>query len=210
MTTRPISAQNPQIWLASGSPRRRTLLEQMGFAPQVRTSDIEERAEPGERPQAYATRLARSKGQSVRATLEASDRVEGSSWLLAADTIVVCDALILEKPTSVQHAYALLQQLSGRQHEVITAFWLGDVEGTVDDVQAVVTKVVFAPLEKGEIERYIATGEPMDKAGAYGIQGVAGAFVTGIEGSYSNVVGLPIHRVMTAMKMHGAIEGFPL
>ncbi len=191
-------SEQRQIWLASGSPRRKQLLEQMGLTPIVRVADVPEYPEPGESPRAYATRLAGQKGRAVRAGVTGAPR-----WLVAADTVVVLDGQLLEKPVDAADARRMLGALSGRQHEVITAFWIGAVGGD-ERTEAVSTAVRFRSLTEAEIAGYVRTGEPMDKAGAYGIQGAAGVFVDRIDGSYFNVVGLPITEVYVALRQMGA------
>jgi septum formation protein len=204
---RPITTADPRIWLASASPRRRELLAQLGLSPLVRTSAVPEVLGDGEAPPHYTARLARQKGEAVLATLALD---AGPDWLLAADTVVVEGDQILEKPLDRDHARALLGRLSGRWHEVWTAFWISDLTRRHQHAEAVVTRVRFRALGQGEVERYIDSGEPMDKAGAYGIQGLAGGFVERVEGCYFNVVGLPIERVTAALGALGALPHYPL
>jgi septum formation protein len=128
---------------------------------------------------------------------------------LAADTVVVRGAHLLEKPSDEEDARRILRALSGGWHEVVTAFWLGSVGGEVERLGFGATRVQFREMDEDEVARYVATGEPMDKAGAYGIQGLAGAFVSRIEGSYFNVVGLPTDQVISALKEAGALGPFP-
>lgn len=199
-----ITRKDPRIWLASASPRRRELLRRIGFEPIVRAADVIEVRESGELPGAYASRLAREKGRFVRGTLQT-----GPSWVLAADTVVVIDGQVLEKPEDEGQACALLGKLSGREHEVVTAYWVGDVLGSVERADAVTTSVRFRQLSSMEIRAYVRSGEPMDKAGAYGIQGIGGVFVAGITGSYSNVVGLPVEAVVLTLRDLGALGEFP-
>ena len=177
--------------LASASPRRRELLGSLGLAFEVVVAGIDERPWPGEKPASYALRNAAEKAREVWA------RRGGEVRILAADTIVVMDEHILEKPEDAEHATAMLRQLSGRSHEVITGVCLFEArdEGLREWGDAVRTAVHFRALTEAEIAAYVATGEPMDKAGSYAIQGGAAAFVDGYEGSYSNVVGLPLETV---------------
>lgn len=199
-----IGPENRQIWLASGSPRRRSLLQQMGLEPVVRVANVREVPDAAETPEAYALRLAGEKGRAVRELVN-----EGPDWLLAADTVVVRGGMLLEKPDDAEDAVRMLEALSGGEHEVITAFWVGNRRDGREVARAVSTSVRFRQLSADEILRYVGTGEPMDKAGAYGIQGVAGVFVEGITGSYFNVVGLPISEVATALVELGALEDYP-
>jgi septum formation protein len=171
--------------LASKSPRRREILANAGLDFEVRAADVEEIPEVGEAPVDYVRRLARAKARAVPAS-------EGE-LVLGADTIVVVDGTILEKPADDVDARRMLAMLGGRAHEVITGICLvGDGREAVDHA---VTTVRFAPWSAEEIAFYVATGEPMDKAGAYGIQGVASRWIEGVDGCYLNVVGLPLSLV---------------
>jgi septum formation protein len=183
----------PRLILASASPRRRELLGGLGLAFEVIVAGIDERPWPGEAPASYTLRNASEKAHEVRGRLPPGEELR----VLAADTIVVQDGHILEKPEDAAHAAAMLRRLSGRPHEVITGVCLVETRGGVwrEDGEAVVTRVVFRALTEEEIAAYVATGEPMDKAGAYAIQGGAGRFVDHVEGSYTNVVGLPVETV---------------
>ncbi len=177
------------ITLASASPRRRTLLEAL-FQLRVAPVTIDERPRPEEDPVDYARRMAQGKCQG-----------EGD-WILSADTVVHDEGRIYNKPVSAQDAVQILLALSGRMHRVTTAFALNGV------VAAVTSKVVFRRLTMAEIEAYVATGEPMDKAGAYGIQGIGGFLVERIEGSYSNIVGLPLAEVIESLRLQGGPAPF--
>lgn len=173
--------------LASASPRRRELLSSLGMDFTVIVPEIDETPMPGERPLAFAERLAEEKACAVQ-----SDGI-----IVAADTIVVQAGSILGKPTDTAHAEKMLASLSGNTHEVITGVCVKSAGRTV--VFSVATHVVFRPLDPAEITAYVATGDPMDKAGAYAIQGGAAHMVRRIEGSYTNVVGLPLcelHEVL--------------
>jgi nucleoside triphosphate pyrophosphatase len=168
--------------LASRSPRRAELLANAGIPFVVRPADVDETLRPGESPVAYTRRIAEAKARAVE---PGADEV-----VLGADTVVVIRGEILGKPTGAADAQRMLRLLSGRRHAVITAICLrrgGDV--IVDRAE---TKVWFAALTTDEIHAYVASGEPLDKAGAYAIQGLASKFIWKIEGSYSNVVGLPV------------------
>jgi len=183
--------------LASASPRRRELLLQAGYRFQVHPADIDEDLRPGEDPIAYVTRLAREKAEAVFAALTASGqrspRPEDSLAVLGADTTVALDNHILAKPEDAADAARMLRLLSGRTHRVITGVALATAEAT--EVAAEVTAVRFLTLSEEEIAAYVATGEPMDKAGAYAIQGRAARWIPRIEGCYFNVVGLPLALV---------------
>jgi len=179
--------------LASASPRRAELLRGAGIEFDVTPADVDETVHPGERPDAYVRRVAAAKARAVAA--RARERV-----VLAADTTVVIDDIMLGKPVDDNDAKRMLCLLSGRTHDVLTAvavFRAGMDESLVDVER---TEVEFAPLTEFEIDWYVATGEPRDKAGAYAIQGYASRFVTRIDGSYSNVVGLPIALVYEMLK----------
>jgi septum formation protein len=184
--------------LASASPRRAELLTAAGIPFDVRPSHVDEGIHPGEDARAYACRVATEKGRA--AVAQAAGRP-----VLAADTVVVIDGQILGKPVDEDDARRMLHLLSGRTHEVLTAVAL--IKDTRCDfpegarkphpvsLQVEVTSVEFARLSEDEIDWYVATGEPRDKAGAYAIQGLASRFVTRIQGSYANVVGLPVGLV---------------
>ena len=182
--------------LASASPRRRELLAQAGFDFQVHPTHISEDLLPNEEPVAYVTRLAREKAQAAFAQLSAASASVENLVVLGADTTVTLDGHILGKPEDAADAARMLRLLSGRSHRVITG--VSVVTAASTEVAAEVTAVQFLTLSDAEIEAYIATGEPMDKAGAYGIQGRAARWIPRIEGCYFNVVGLPL-AVVTAM-----------
>src|SRR5579871_2985179 len=179
--------------LASASPRRRELLTQAGFAFQVHPTHITEDLLPGEDPVAYVTRLAREKAQAAFDQLSADSADRGNLVVLGADTTVTVDGQVLGKPEDAADAARMLRLLSGRSHRVITG--VAVVTAASTEVAAETTTVQFLPLADFEIEAYIATGEPMDKAGAYGIQGRAARWIPRIEGCYFNVVGLPLALV---------------
>ena len=179
--------------LASASPRRRELLEQIGLTFEVETADIDETPRLAEEPVAYVKRLAEHKAAAVFA--RHTDRAR--MIVLGADTTVVVDGQILGKPEDEADAARMLRLLSGRVHRVITGVAL--ITATAPPmVAAEITEVEFAPLSESQIAAYIATGEPMGKAGAYAIQGRAARFIPRVDGCYFNVVGLPLARV-TAM-----------
>ncbi len=177
--------------LASASPRRRQLLASVGLQPEVRPSDIDETPLPEEAPVAYALRVARGKAAACDSSLP----------VLAADTVVTIDGECLGKAKDRAHAIELLQKLSGRSHLVHTAVAL-KVSEKEQYQELVSTSVRFRELGLEEIERYIDSGEPMDKAGAYGIQGLGGALVAEVHGSYSNVVGLPLEETLKLLNRY--------
>jgi septum formation protein len=191
----------PPLILASASPRRRELLAGLGIAFTVDPPGMDERPWPGEPPTSYALRNAADKARAVLAR-RAGD---GPARILAADTIVVIGDEILEKPADADHAAAMLRRLSGRWHEVITGLCLLETAGTAwqERAEAVRTGVRFRDLTDAEIAAYVAGGEPMDKAGAYAIQGGAASFVAEIRGSYTNVVGLPVETVEEWLMVNG-------
>jgi septum formation protein len=176
--------------LASRSPRRAELLSAAGIEFTVRAADIDETPQPGEKPGDYVLRIAQEKAEAVVR--------DGSETVLAADTIVVVGSEILGKPKDQADAVRMLKALSGRRHEVITGICLLLARDIVLD--SATTGVWVSPLNEAEIEWYVASGEPMDKAGAYGIQGLASRFIDRIEGSYTNVVGLPVALVYQLLR----------
>jgi septum formation protein len=180
-----------RIILASASPRRAELLRAAGIECDVIPADIDERALPSETPDAYVRRIAEAKARAL------VGRVEGRV-VLAADTTVVIDSEMLGKPLDDQDAKRMLRLLSGRCHEVITG--VAVLVRTEMMTMVASTSVEFAELTDDEIDWYVATGEPRDKAGAYAIQGYASRFITRVNGSYSNVVGLPIALVYEMLK----------
>ena len=195
------------IYLASRSPRRRELLRQIGIAFEVillreaprYPADFDETPQAGETPDDYVLRIAREKALAAVGTMCA--RRLAVRPVLAADTTVVCDDAILGKPADAADAARMLGLLAGRMHRVLTAVAVaggGDVEMRVSE-----SRVWFRALAADEIRRYVATGEPLDKAGAYAIQGRAAAFITRIEGSYSGIMGLPLAETADLLRGHG-------
>jgi len=184
-----------KLVLASASPRRSELLRAAGIEFTVRVADIDETILPDESPEEYVLRLAREKAQAV---------AQDGEWVLGADTTVVINGEIAAKPVDAEDARRMLRLLEGEWHEVLTGVAL--VGGGQTLAEVAVTRVKFAEMTEAEIDWYVATGEPMDKAGAYGIQGYAARFVESIEGSYSNVVGLPVqvvYRMLENQKAKG-------
>ena len=176
--------------LASGSPRRRELLSSAGVSFEVRPADVDESVRPGEAPRAYAVRVATDKANAVAGPL-----------VLAADTVVALGDDVLGKPRDVEDARRTLERLSGRTHRVFTAVVLSNA-GRVKS-RLVSTEVTFRVLTVADIDRYVSTGEPMDKAGAYGIQGLGGALVDRVRGSYTNVIGLPLRETLALLDRWG-------
>jgi len=192
--------------LASASPRRRELLAQVGFKFDVRPAHIPEDPRAGEDPIAYVTRLAREKAKVVYADLTSNSRSEDGLVVLGADTTVTLDNHILGKPENARDAARMLRMLSGRSHHVITGVAVVTSRGA--EVAAEVTAVRFFTLTDAEIDAYVATGEPMDKAGAYAIQGLAARWIPRVEGCYFNVVGLPLALVSTLLEgVAGVVTG---
>ena len=191
----PPVAGTARLILASASPRRRDLLAQLGVSFSCDPADIDETRRPQEKPAAYVLRLAMEKAAVAAA------RHPGVA-VLAADTSVVVDDDVLGKPRDHFAGLAMLARLSGRRHCVLTGICLHTASGEVHS-QVVETGVQFLQLDRQQCEAYLATDEPWDKAGAYGIQGLAGAFVSAIDGSYSNVVGLPLAETWRLLAAHG-------
>jgi septum formation protein len=198
----------PELILASSSPRRQELLREIGIPFQVHAANINEDQIAGERPIKYALRLAREKAQAVAAQYP-------QSYVLGADTIVVIDGDVLGKPKDHADAARMLRLLSGRAHEVTTAVSLITpsliaqftiAPGTLAETRASTTKVYFREIAEAEIQQYVAGGEPMDKAGAYAIQGGASRWTDRIEGEFSNVVGLPLSLVTEMLKITGLMK----
>jgi septum formation protein len=194
-------AHHGRLILASASPRRRALLAQAGLTCEVVVSNVAEVPAPGESPEAYCARNAREKALDVAKSrpMEAAGAV-----VLAADTIVVSpEGSILEKPQDESHAVAMLTALAGRTHRVLTGVCLVSGNDTRVLGQIVVaTQVLFRDIPRAEMDAYVASGEPFDKAGSYGIQGRAAAFVRALQGSYTNVVGLPLCEVVEMLRPH--------
>ena len=184
------------IILASASPRRQELLKNAGIAFEVWPANIPEVPRAGEAPVTFAERMAQEKARGVSASLP--DRV-----ILAADTVVAVDNEILGKPANAEDAACMLRLLSGRTHAVTTGVCL--IREGFEDVSSRTTSVEFSRMTEAEIRDYVSTGEPMDKAGAYAIQGGASRWVTNVRGDYSNVVGLPVELVLRMLKDLNAI-----
>jgi len=185
----------PSLVLASASPRRRDILRQLGFEPDVRVADVDETVLPGEDPGAHVRRLARAKAERVLP-------LAPHSLVLAGDTVVVRDGAVLGKPRDDRDAVDMLTSLAGRTHEVVSGIAVASVgSGILDDVTR--TEVRFRPFDRMTAERYVATGEPMDKAGAYGIQGLGAALVEEVRGDYYSIVGLPVPALLRLLQRAG-------
>jgi len=185
--------------LASASPRRRELLQCIGLTFDVIPSDIDEIALEHENPQEQVLRLSKEKSVSVA-------RENPARWVLGADTIVVADRHILGKPSALEEARAMLTLLSGRTHSVITGYSIVNTDTDVMVHRTVESLVIFKDIDEDEKDWYVNSREPYDKAGGYAVQGMASYFVKEIQGSYTNVVGLPLCEVVTSLKEVGAIR----
>ena len=188
---------NATLYLASASPRRREILQQLGLAFQSLPQAIDESRLPGEAPAAFVQRLARGKAESALAAL--GNRP--GALCLGSDTTVVCDGEIFEKPEDAADARRILGALSGKTHQVLTAVALASAG--FSEVLLSTSAVTFRELDDAEIDAYWATGEPADKAGAYGIQGLGAMFVTSISGSYSAIMGLPVAETVNLLARVG-------
>ena len=188
----------PKLVLASASPRRQELLREAGIEFEVRPPHIPEDLNPGETPIIYALRLAREKAETVA-------RQFPQDFVLGADTIVVVDEEILGKPQDVKDAARMLRLLSDRRHQVTTAVSV-IAPGRPPDTRSLTTQVHFRALKEDEIRQYVGSGEPMDKAGAYAIQGGAAPWVVSLDGDYSNVVGLPLLLVTEMLHTSGFLQ----
>lgn len=196
-----MSTNDSLIYLASASPRRRELLQQLGVHLERIHADIDESVRPGEDAIAYTERLARDKAAAGWHVVESGGLP--SRPLLAADTTVVLDGEIFGKPADAADARRMLEAFSGRTHQVVTSVAVREGERAL--VRTSVTDVTFRPLTEDDITRYIDSGEPFDKAGAYGIQGRAAVFVERIEGSYTGVVGLPVFETAALLAEFGLV-----
>lgn len=195
----PTTSDPVHVLLASASPRRRELLTLIGIPHEVRPADIDESYLDGETPHAHAERLAREKALAIAAA-------EPDAVTIGSDTIVVIAGKVLGKPRDRDHARTMLRQLSGRSHEVMTGIAVHYRERTVSAVETV--RVTFRKLADDEIDAYIATGEPMDKAGAYGIQGYGATIVSKVNGDYFAVMGLPLNRMARQLESLGLRYAF--
>jgi septum formation protein len=190
-------APRPRVILASRSPRRRELLSLVGIPHEVKPADVDERYLAGESPRAHAERLAREKARAMH---------ESDAVVIGSDTIVVVDGDVLGKPSDAADAATMLRRLSGRTHSVFTAVavaWHERLESAVEEVE-----VTFHPLTDVAIAAYIRTGEPMDKAGAYGIQGYGATLVARVNGDYFAVMGLPLQRLVRLLEQVRVLYAF--
>jgi septum formation protein len=188
-----------KIILASASPRRRELLRQLGLTFEIIPSSVEEDIKEGEGPSEHVLRLARLKAREIA-------RNQNNSFIIGADTIVVLDHEILGKPEDEEEAFEMLTRLSGREHKVFTGFCVLDTSDGIEYCEAVESRVRFKHLTPEEIRGYIKTGEPVDKAGAYAVQGKGSYMIKEIEGSYTNVVGLPLCELVEVLILLKAID----
>ncbi len=200
MTNGHPDAARPRLVLASASPRRTEILRGLGLDFDIEPADVDESLRAGEEPEAYVERLAREKAEARR---------KPGSLVVSADTIVVLDGRILTKPEDPTDARRMLRAIAGRRHRVLTGLAVlcgdsGHLETTVVD-----SEVIMAEMTDGEIEGYVASGEPLDKAGSYAIQGLGAVFVARLEGTFSNVVGLPLPDLYRLLAKHGfELAGF--
>ena len=190
MMAMPSSLRTPRLYLASASPRRRELLLQVGLDHLLLPQDIDESQQPGEAPGSYVRRLALEKARAALRDPACREALP----VLAADTSVVCDGLILGKPVSLENAIGMLSLLSGREHQVLTAVAVAG-SGMVHEALSI-SRVSFRHIAREEIVAYWNSGEPCDKAGAYAVQGLGAMFISRIEGSYSGVMGLPLYETV--------------
>jgi len=202
MTSPKLVYPHPKLVLASLSPRRQSLLRLMGIVFEVLVSRIPEDALPEENPREFTRRMAEEKAQAIGRTLD-------EAWVLGADTVVVIDDHIMGIPSGEGEAREMLERLSGRKHSVFTSFCFYRPSLDYLLVRTVESTVVFKVLSGEEIMGYIRSGEPFDKAGAYGVQGLGAFMIREIHGSYTNVVGLPLCEVIETMKDLKIIQEFP-
>jgi septum formation protein len=189
-----------KIILASSSPRRAEILREAGITFQIRATEIDETALPGEAAQAMVIRLAEAKARAAAAQMNAGMR---DCIIVGADTTVELGGEILGKPRDSAHAREMIARLSGRTHHVVTGIFLLQLHGNATRAAVENSAVTFAPLSEKEIDAYVASGEPLGKAGAYAIQGLAGRYIPRIEGCYFNVVGLPLARLYALLRELG-------
>ncbi|HEX9160531.1 MAG TPA: Maf family protein [Thermoanaerobaculia bacterium] len=185
-----------RLILASSSPRRRELLGSIGVDFEVMPSQIPEEHHPGEAPEEYVARLSREKAHTI--AMQHRDR-----WIIAADTTVLLGEQLLEKPVDDRDAVRMLSLIAGRTHTVYSGVTLQNLERGFHDTRVAESEVRMLPLSPDDIEWYVATGEPLDKAGAYAVQGIGSMFIDSIHGSYTNVVGLPLAMLFQMMRKAG-------
>jgi len=194
----PIYSSCKSLILASASPRRQGYLLELGMEFRIQSADIDETPFPEEKPHAFVRRMAVEKAKPIM-------DLYPDAWIVAADTVVSLADVILGKPKDSKDAVSMLMQLSGREHWVQSGICLACRQEEVIAVQSVSTRVVFSSFSEKVAQAYVATGEPLDKAGSYGIQGKGAFLVKEIEGSYSNVVGLPLCELLLMLESHGVI-----
>lgn len=192
--------RKPRLILASKSPRRAEILRSAGFTFEVRAAHADETRRPRESARNYVRRLAATKAHIVA---EHAKHKNFPAYIIGADTVVVVEGTILEKPSDVREARRMLRLLNGRTHQVLTGVSILAIPGGAEHHHVETTRVRFLKLTNTEIDDYIATGEPFDKAGGYAIQGIAGRFATRIDGCYFNVMGLPLSRVWSMLRAAG-------
>jgi septum formation protein len=202
-----ISLETP-LALGSSSPRRRELLGLLHLPVLLIRAEVDEGSRPDEPPHAYQERVVASKLAAARTTLAANAALRCAA-VLVADTIVLLDDDVLGKPADEAEARMMLARLSGREHEVRTRFAIAHGAAATEHAETVSTRVRFRELTSSEVSRYAATGEGLDKAGAYAIQGTGSFAVASIAGSYANVVGLPVCEVVVALRQLGLLGDFP-
>ena len=198
MLTQPLFTTCAPLVLASSSPRRQQMLRTMGLDFTVAPAEVDETPLPGETPRAFASRMAEAKARAVATS-------HPDAWVLGADTVVTRDGLILGKPRDRADALAILRHLVGRTHQVLSAICLCSPAQEIEQTEVDTTGVTFINAPDQILKAYIATGEPLDKAGAYGIQGAGAFLVRRIEGSCANVIGLPVDRVITLLLQYRVI-----
>ena len=202
--------EHQPLLLASRSPRRRALLEQVGIPVVVRPVEVDESVHSMEGPDDYLIRVVSTKLASAFATAH-EPPADACAAVLVADTAVVVDDAILGKPSSELDAREMIAELSGREHRVMTRFAIRSLlESQVEHAETVSTRVWFRQLDDAEIDHYVTTGEGADKAGAYAIQGIGAALVSGIAGDYANVVGLPVAAVVVALRQLDLVGPVPV
>jgi septum formation protein len=191
--------KTPKLILASASPRRKEMLRMLGVEFTVLHSDVDESPRAGESPETYALRLSEAKARAVAG-------MRPGRWVLGADTIVTIDGELLGKPRTPDEARCMIRKLSGRAHTVITAFTLFNSEEAEPVRRAVASQVLFKKIPDDELEWYVATDEPYDKAGGYAVQGKASVLISEVHGSWTNVVGLPLCEVVETLKGLGLVD----
>ena len=189
-----------KLVLASSSPRRAEVLRNAGFVFEVRPADVDETRQPHEAAEDYVRRVAQAKAHAVADSARAAGE---RAIVIAADTVVLAEGQILGKPKNAEDARRMLRLFNGKTHEVLTALCVINIPAAKEALHVEKTRVEFLKMSAEEIEDYIQTGEPFDKAGAYGIQGIAGRFATRVEGCYFNVLGLPLSRLWTTLQSFG-------